>query len=92
MFDISNALALERSDFTDGPATRNPPKAGRFKRREYRVLHDKNRGRLWRGPLQMFSRTPPLKKSVESELAMLREKAAAETCSTTAKLLREEAR
>lgn len=39
--DISEAFALKRSDFSDGPASINPPKAGLFTWRKHPFLHEK---------------------------------------------------
>lgn len=39
--DISEAFALKRSDFGDGPASSNPPKAGLLTWRKHPFLHDK---------------------------------------------------
>lgn len=59
--DISEAFALKRSDFSDVPASINPPKAGLFTWRKHPFLHEKIHVQLRRGRRRVWSGTPPLR-------------------------------
>lgn len=54
VLDIGDAFALKRSDFGDGPASSNPPKAGFFKWGKRTFLHDTNRAQLGRGRRRLW--------------------------------------